>query len=103
MSMLFALLALIQTTHAAPIDVTNQAATQPTHREASELAAGEAVPEAAPRVVCHRESVMGSNRQRRVCTTEQQRDNSRESARRVLERHTSGVPGEVGPGDAPTG
>ena len=100
MTMLFALLALVQATQTAPIDLTNQAATPATQREQVEIAAGQASPNTAPRVVCHREPVLGSNRQRRVCTTEDQRDLSRESARRVMERNASGVAGDVVPGAA---
>lgn len=100
MTMLFALLALIQATQTAPIDLTNQAAPQPTRQEQAEIAAGQAAPEGAPRVVCHREPVLGSNRQRRVCVTEQQRDLSRENARRVMERNASGAAGETVPGVA---
>lgn len=49
-----------------------------------EVAVAAQQPEA--RQVCRREQVTGSNRYRRVCTTEQQRDLRRDTAQRNLDR-----------------
>jgi hypothetical protein len=43
-------------------------------------------------VVCRRETVMGSNRPRRVCTTATDRDLRRQNADSIIERATNGNP-----------
>lgn len=43
-------------------------------------------------VVCRRETEMGSNRARRICTTAAQRDEARTNAERTLDRHATGTP-----------
>lgn len=43
-------------------------------------------------VICRRETEMGSNRARRICTTAVQRDEARMAAERTLDRHTTGTP-----------
>ncbi|MND70761.1 hypothetical protein [uncultured Brevundimonas sp.] len=43
-------------------------------------------------VVCRRETVMGSNRPRRVCTSASDRDLRRQNADSIIERTTNGNP-----------
>lgn len=96
MTLIFALLALVQATQTAPADATVQAPPLPTQQTQVQTAAAitSAAPAPAPatRTVCKRETIPGSNRTQRVCRTEQQMDDSREAARRFMERNVSGQP-----------
>ncbi|WEK59328.1 MAG: hypothetical protein P0Y52_07245 [Candidatus Brevundimonas phytovorans] len=64
----------------------------PASGQAAASAETSAPPSRRQGVVCRRETVMGSNRPRRVCTTIADRDLRRQNAEHIIERTTNGNP-----------
>lgn len=97
MTIILALLAVIQAAQTTPANTTAQAASQtaPTQMAAA------APPTHRTRAICTRETIPGSNRIQRVCRTVEQAESDREAARLFTERHLGPqVEDVVNPGES---